>query len=55
MLQDLIAERFHLKVHHETRELPAYNLVVVKSGLRMHLSESAKQVIDPAATQMDVT
>ncbi len=35
MLQALLADRFGLKVHHETRELPAYRLVVAKDGLRM--------------------
>jgi uncharacterized protein (TIGR03435 family) len=28
MLQTLLAERFQLKFHRETRELPAYNLLV---------------------------
>jgi uncharacterized protein (TIGR03435 family) len=27
MLQNLLAERFHLKVHHETRNFPGYELV----------------------------
>ncbi|SPE33425.1 conserved exported hypothetical protein [Candidatus Sulfopaludibacter sp. SbA3] len=29
MVQNLLAERFHLAEHHETRTLPAYTLVVV--------------------------
>jgi uncharacterized protein (TIGR03435 family) len=36
MLQALLADRFKLKVHWETREGQTYNLVVVKSGLKMH-------------------
>jgi uncharacterized protein (TIGR03435 family) len=32
MIQSLLEERFQLKAHHETRELPVYNLVVVKEG-----------------------
>jgi uncharacterized protein (TIGR03435 family) len=35
MLQALLADRFGLKVHHETRELPVYRLVIAKSGLKM--------------------
>lgn len=35
MLQTLLADRFGLKVHHETRELPVYRLVIAKSGLKM--------------------
>ena len=32
MLQTMLAERFHLAFHRETRELPVYNLVLVKEG-----------------------
>lgn len=35
MVQNLLSERFHLKVHHEQRESPAYTLVLAKSGLKM--------------------
>jgi uncharacterized protein (TIGR03435 family) len=45
MLLPLLEERFGLKYHHETRELPMYSLVVAKSGLKM--KESAPD--DPAA------
>lgn len=39
MLQSLLAERFHLKVHIETKEMPVYSLVVAKGGPK--LKESA--------------
>ncbi|MGD0499756.1 MAG: TIGR03435 family protein [Bryobacteraceae bacterium] len=38
MLQGLLAERFHLAVHHETRNFPGYELVVAKGGPKMQES-----------------
>ncbi len=38
MLQSLLEDRFQLRLHHETRELPVYDLVVAKPG-KMKLSE----------------
>jgi len=38
MLFPLLAERFQLKTHVETRTLPVYNLVIAKSGPRFALS-----------------
>jgi uncharacterized protein (TIGR03435 family) len=35
MLQNLLAERFHLKQHREQRELPVYELVVAKGGPKL--------------------
>ena len=32
MLQPLLADRFKLKLHHETKEFPVYNIVLAKSG-----------------------
>lgn len=45
MLQNLLAERFKLTLHHETKELPLYALVVAKNGPK--LKEAAAP---PAAT-----
>ena len=38
-LLPLLEDRFNLKFHHETRELPVYTLVVAKSGSRLKESE----------------
>lgn len=46
MLQSLLAERFKLKVHYETKEFPVYNLVVAKGGPRLKESDPAS--LDPA-------
>src|SRR5580704_8066321 len=35
MLQNLLAERFKMTVHRETKELPMYSLTVAKSGPKM--------------------
>ncbi len=35
MLQNLLAERFHLTVHRETKSMPLYALMVAKSGPKM--------------------
>ena len=46
MLQSLLEDRFQLKAHLESREVPGYNLVVAGGGLKMKLSEDQT---DPAA------
>jgi len=35
MFQNLLADRFHLKLHRQTKLAPAYILTVAKSGLKM--------------------
>jgi uncharacterized protein (TIGR03435 family) len=39
MFQQLLADRFKLTIHWETRELPVYALVVTKNGLSLHESK----------------
>src|SRR5580704_6885953 len=46
MFQSILADRFKLVVHHETRELPVYVLTVAKGGTK--LKDSAPD--DPAST-----
>jgi uncharacterized protein (TIGR03435 family) len=41
MLQTLLAERFQLKVHHESKEMPVYFLVAGRGGPKMEPSNSA--------------
>jgi uncharacterized protein (TIGR03435 family) len=35
LLQSMLEDRFHLKVHRETKELPVYALVVAKNGPKL--------------------
>jgi len=40
MVQALLADRFKLRAHHETRELPIYELVIAKNGPQLQVSEA---------------
>jgi uncharacterized protein (TIGR03435 family) len=40
MFRTLLADRFQLRYHHETREIPAYVLTVANSGTKLKRSES---------------
>lgn len=50
MVQALLADRFHLKVHIETRELPVYAMVVAKGGLKLKASAPPPETPDAPAT-----
>lgn len=36
----MLSERFQLRIHHETRQLPVYNLVTAKGGSNLKASSS---------------
>jgi uncharacterized protein (TIGR03435 family) len=42
MMQTLLADRFKLKVHHDLRELPVYNLLIAKNGVKMKEASQAE-------------
>lgn len=42
MLQALLADRFALKVHHEAKDLPIYDLTVAKGGSKMKQTAADK-------------
>jgi uncharacterized protein (TIGR03435 family) len=48
MLQNLLAERFKVTVHRETKELPMYSLIVGKSGSKLKESPTEAPVAAPA-------
>ncbi|HET9400082.1 MAG TPA: TIGR03435 family protein [Candidatus Acidoferrales bacterium] len=48
MMQALLAERFKLAIHRETKELPVYSLVVAKNGSKLKETQAAGA--DPSAS-----
>jgi uncharacterized protein (TIGR03435 family) len=52
MMQSLLAERFRLAIHNETRQLPVFALVLVKSGktgphLQAHAADDSCPTVFP--------
>jgi uncharacterized protein (TIGR03435 family) len=55
MIQGLLADRFKLQFHRETKELPTYALVVGKGGPKFHESEVVPEGSDkPKGTRISV-
>jgi uncharacterized protein (TIGR03435 family) len=58
-LQTLLIDRFQLKVHHETKELPVYELTVAKGGSKLQPPKCMERqpgdltTIAPGKTMMD--
>jgi uncharacterized protein (TIGR03435 family) len=50
MLQTLLADRFKLALHRETRELPVYDLTAAKSGLKLPAAKAVNCVSFPPGT-----
>jgi uncharacterized protein (TIGR03435 family) len=46
MLQALLADRFHLAIRHETKELPAYSLNLAKNGPKLRESTTPEDMQD---------
>ena len=48
MMRTVLEDRFQLKIHRETREVPAYLMTVAKSGLKLkHTEEGSCNHADP--------
>jgi uncharacterized protein (TIGR03435 family) len=54
MVQALLADRFQLKAHQETRQLPVYALVVAKGGPKFKPSDINGTTIDIGRTRLHV-
>lgn len=55
MLQSLLADRFRLKTHRETKELPVYAILVGKGGLKMTESPPDPDADSAAAAPINVS
>jgi len=51
MMRTLLTERFHLEVHHETRNFPGYDLMVAKGGPKLKASTPDPNAIIPDTPQ----
>ena len=52
MLERLLAERFALKAHRETRQMPAYELTVAKSGPKLKTVDASKPATEVHAGEI---
>jgi uncharacterized protein (TIGR03435 family) len=48
MLRNLLEERFQFKLHRETKDIPGYDLVVAKGGLKLAQHVEVAKGIDPS-------
>lgn len=54
MVQALIARRFQLAAHHETRQLPVYALVVARAGHKLKPSASTGTTLDASPSRLHI-
>ena len=47
MMQALLEERFRLKLHRESREVPVYALAADKGALKLPVAREACKTLDP--------
>lgn len=53
MLRNLLTDRFHVSLHHETRDLPVYELTVAKTGAKLKASVAASLPATPEPVRLD--
>jgi uncharacterized protein (TIGR03435 family) len=54
MMQSLLADRFHLAFHRESKDVPAYNLVVAKGGVKMKPAPPLPAGQEPARNRVQM-
>jgi uncharacterized protein (TIGR03435 family) len=53
MMEHLLATRFQMKLHRETRELPVYALLIAKGGAKLKASKDASIVVEKDVVQKE--
>jgi uncharacterized protein (TIGR03435 family) len=51
MLQNLLADRFHLTLHHDSKEFQGYELTIAKGGSKLKDSSPEDAAFDPAKAE----
>ncbi len=54
MVQSLLADRFHLVFHHDTRELPIYALEVAKAGPKFHAMQTNNTQVNSGRNYLQI-
>lgn len=54
MVRALLADRFHLAIHNETRDLPVYNLVIAKAGPKLGAVQESGSFINTWNNRIEV-
>ncbi len=54
MVQSLLADRFHLVFHHETRELPIYALEVTKAGPKFQAKQTNNSQVNSGRNYLQI-
>jgi uncharacterized protein (TIGR03435 family) len=52
MMQQLLGERFHLRIHRERRNFPGYELIVAEGGPKLKESKPDPEVVAPDSSQL---
>ncbi len=55
MVQALLAERFQLRTHDETRQLPLFDLIVAKGGIKFKPDNSVGNVVDTGRNRLHIS
>jgi uncharacterized protein (TIGR03435 family) len=55
MLQALLADRFKLRIHRETKEMPIYALVVAKGGFKLKESQAPVTMWSSGGNRITIT
>lgn len=55
MVQALLAERFRLKTHEETRQLPLFDLIIAKGGIKFKPDNKVGNAVDTGRNRLHIS